>query len=87
MTSPLKNPNKRSSSDVQLGLQNLVLSVAAEDGEEANKTQRHSVRLFVIPSTSGLAAGYSVRSDLTSLGNLTPVHRLIRMNEYRTRTG
>lgn len=76
-TSPSKSPNKRSSSDVQLGLQSLVLSIGVEHGEEANTIQRTYVRLFVIPSTSGLAAGYSVRSDLISLGYLIHVPRLI----------
>lgn len=57
--SPVKG--KQSGSDVQIGLQSLVISVTAEDSNAATPL-RDYVRLFVIPSTSGLAAGYSVRS-------------------------
>lgn len=58
--SPSPSKSKRSTSDVQLGLQNLILSVPTEDNAEAEQSRRQLVRLFVIPSTSGLAAGYSV---------------------------
>ena len=55
--SPTRGKGKKSSSDVQLGLQKLVLSVPTGEDPEA---ARQLVRLFVIPSTSGLAAGYTV---------------------------
>lgn len=55
--SPHKGKGKKSSSDVQLGLQKLVLSVPTGKDLDA---ARHLIRLFVIPSTSGLAAGYTV---------------------------
>lgn len=58
--SPSKGKGKQSGSDVQIGLQNLVISVQAE-GQKGSSLGREDVRLFVIPSTSGLAAGYSVR--------------------------
>jgi hypothetical protein len=51
-----KSKAKQSSSDVQLGLQKLVLSVPDASGTR----EHHLIRLFVIPSTSGLAAGYTV---------------------------
>jgi hypothetical protein len=51
-----KSKAKQSLSDVQLGLQKLVLSVPDASGT----SERHLIRLFVIPSTSGLAAGYTV---------------------------
>ena len=57
--SPSKGKVKQSSSDVQVGLQNLVISVLVGDTDKASE-RREYVRLFVIPSTSGLAAGYSV---------------------------
>lgn len=49
------SPLKQSKSDVQLGLQCLVLTIPAP-----NAPKRQDVLLYVIPSTSGLAAGYSV---------------------------
>lgn len=55
--SPPPSPHKQSKSDVRLGLQEIVLSIAPEDVDSA---PRDLVRLFVIPSSSGLAAGYSV---------------------------
>jgi hypothetical protein len=59
LASPSKAKVKQSSSDVQVGLQNLVISVLVGDTDKASE-RREYVRLFVIPSTSGLAAGYSV---------------------------
>lgn len=55
-TSPSKR--KQSTGDVQLGLQNVVISVP----DPLNKS-RHLVRLVALPSTSGLAAGYTVRTS------------------------
>lgn len=57
--SPNKNKGKQSGSDVRIGLQNLVISVQVEE-PAGSAGKREDVRLFVIPSTSGLAAGYSV---------------------------
>lgn len=57
--SPLGKGKAESKSDVQLGLQQLAIAVPG-DGPA-----RHIVRLFVIPSTSGLAAGYTVSPSIS----------------------
>lgn len=49
---------RKIASDVILGLQPLTLLTGEQDEQASNVT-----RLFVIPSTSGLAAGYSVSSS------------------------
>merc|ERR1712093_115167 len=56
-----KGKGKQSTSDVQLGLQSFCLGVSTNsDAEQAGLPgEKHLVRLFAIPSTSGLAAGYS----------------------------
>lgn len=66
-TSPSKSKGKQSTSDVQVGLQNLVISVLASDDEDKASKRREYVRLFVIPSTSGLAAGYSVSAAISNI--------------------
>ena len=69
--SPRAIQGRQSSSDVQLGLQNIVISVHGDD-----LASRHLVRLFVIPSTSGLAAGYSV-----SIMHISSEQRIFRLTE------
>lgn len=70
-THPTPSPSKgngkgkQSRSDVRLGLQDFCIGVripaaAGLSEQQQQAIDRHLVRLFVIPSTSGLAAGYSV---------------------------
>lgn len=68
--SPSKSKGKQSGSDVQIGLQKLVISVMREE-DDTKEVERAHVRLFVIPSTSGLAAGYSV-SDSPNISRPLP---------------
>lgn len=73
--SPSKGKRKPSSSDVQLGFQKLVVSVPSAPSAVQAGSDNWLVRLFVIPSTSGLAAGYTVGCVLMARMPILRTHR------------